>query len=143
MSNDTGNEKMTNDPRIVKVKLAMIDVTEVEQRDIISQLGPFVDVYKKKFDNVKAELTTSMKSGSEKTFIAVVGERKEIESEKNERLNIDPDKGWISEYVKLMNVSKKDATENLQKMMSEGLALSPEDWLEHKKGKLEDFFNVS
>lgn len=130
------------DGKIVRVKLVMIDVTEVDQETIIKNIGPFVEVYSKKFEDVKAELTTSIKNGKEKTFVLVSGTRAETQEEKSNRINIDPDKSWINEYSELVNVSKKEAAENMNTMINEGLMLKPKGWLDYKKDKIESFFNV-
>jgi len=131
-----------DDKKNVRVKLAQMDVTDVDQSKIIKKIGPFVDIYSKIFENVKVEISSAIKDSGERNFVIIMGERKEEEDERSNRLGIAPDKSWISEYASLVDVTKKDAESEMKKMISEELTLSPRDWLEHKKKKLENFFNV-
>jgi hypothetical protein len=133
---------MDDEKKVIKVKLAMLDVTEVDSEKIIKKIGPFVEIYSKTFDGVKAELSKSVKEEVEKTFVVISGVRKEKEEERRARLGVNPDKGWVAEYAKLVCIPKKESEENLKEMMAEGLTLTPEEWLSHKKKKIEGFFNV-
>ena len=140
---------MENEAKMVRVEIVRANIDGVEDiKEIVKAVGNLSDVYKKLYDSIKVEIVDSTFIVPDKVTktqgVIMSGIRAEKEDEHDERVGVDSkdDRYWKCKYSKLTGCDKKEAEKNMEDMLKENLMLTPEDWLAHKKKKIEDFFNV-
>jgi len=136
MENDDARKKV--------IEIISADVTILDNdKAVIKAIGSLVPIYVKKYDDVKVEVSNKSTDGVIRQYVSLVGVVAETDAERDFRLGVGKDdSSWIKGYSDLLGCTKKEAKENMEKMISEGQMLSPKEWFEYKKNKLSDFFNV-
>ena len=131
---------------LARASLEMVD--EGDERPIVQALGELVQIYNKKYEDVKLSLGNEATEDSDgntniERIATITGIREETEFEKERRLGLKKDNSsWMVAYQALVGCDKKEAKKNMDDMLSEDMMVSPKEWLEHKKSKINDLFNV-
>ena len=136
---------MDTDEKKIRIEIVNANVDGIEDvKEVVKSIGALAENYRKLYDSIKIEIVDKNKNDINTKEIVLSGIRSEKEEEKESRLGIDTksENSWKCKYSKLVGCSKKDAEENMNNMLQENLMLTPEEWLTHKKKKIEDFFNV-
>lgn len=122
-------------------ELVVVDVSEVDDKaPFIKAMSQWSEKFRRQYDKLKVENVIDYETQRE--LVVLTGIRKETDEEFRERMGISDDTSWSVQYAKLTGCTPLEAKNEMMKMFKNGTPLTPEEWINDKKSKIEEFLNI-